>query len=167
MPFTPFHLALPLLLYSILQFTEIRWDKITWISIFIGSILPDLQGFYAIFFDHTVPLHGFSHTFIGSIVYSGIYVIVIGLLKKYGDDIKFSFKMQFITIECSILFFHILPDALIYPDLNFLWPIANVSIVAYSYNTVTNVLIVLFLISIALLIIKYIIFNVKSNIQKA
>ncbi len=152
MPFTIFHLGGPIFLASLVYLFKPQieiWRKniLVWISIFLGSILPDLQGAASIFIDPSIQLHGFSHTVIGAITYSlgfGFittcsYLFFVKInsnitMPIYGnkEDLHTLFRIYFQTsLLCatSIIIFHLLPDSMIYPEIKLFWPISDYSVI--------------------------------------
>ena len=74
MPFTLFHLGLATLIQSLFIFLDP-------ISLVIGSVLPDGEGFLFLFFpDLGVPLHGRWHSIIGAFVLA----FIIGTIAFFG-----------------------------------------------------------------------------------
>ncbi len=144
MPFTPFHLALPFAIYTFLtiinKFTRsTNISKYSVFSLFFGSVAPDIQGFISIFFNDNISLHGFSHTILGGFTYSLIYGALLLSIRKYLD---IRIQKQMVIIFFSIIFFHIVPDSFIYPEMQVFWPIKTGSIGNHNnYSVVTDILI--------------------------
>lgn len=63
MPFTPFHFGIALLLFAVMPFLDP-------LALFVGSVIPDIEGITAIFiFPYWgLPWHGPLHSFLGVIV---------------------------------------------------------------------------------------------------
>lgn len=178
MPFTLYHLGGPVLLLgiSVWKFKggmDDFWEntRVFWLLIFTGSVIPDLQGFYSVFFDSSVKLHGFSHTLVGSLVYAIGVTILFEMFKfimlsydtknHWLDKYKLNFFTSsiprvFITVWLSILFLHLLPDVFIYNDMQIFWPLSTVTYGELStYSTVASLLAYCFVIGAVLLIFKY------------
>ena len=187
MPFTPYHLGGPVLMLGIalLRFKgemDDFWERsrIYWLLIFTGSVIPDLQGFYSIFFDQSVKLHGFSHTLVGSIAYAAIITILFQLFKYimlsyntknyYLDKYKLNFYTSsiprvFIAIWISILLLHLLPDVVIYEDMQIFWPFSEVSYGnRANYSAVASFLAYCFAIGTVLLVFKYFRLQTSKNL---
>ena len=158
------------------------WEntRIFWLLIFTGSVLPDLQGFYSLFFNPSVKLHGFSHTIVGSLAYALGVTILFELFKflmlsyntknhwlnKYKlNFFTSSIPKVFITIWLSIVLLHLLPDVFIYNDMQIFWPLSTVSYgVMSTYSTVASLLTYCFLIGATLLIFKYFRLQTSKNL---
>ena len=159
MPFTIFHLGPPFLLASLVYLFNPRpqyWKRniIPWLSIICGAVIPDLQGFMSIFFDSSLPLHGFSHTIVGAFTYSIIFSSVITFmyisfarmdteltLSIYGNQIdrKIIFRIfgqAAFWCTISILFFHLLPDMIMHSDIEIFWPISDFTLVDPEYSEI-------------------------------
>lgn len=63
MPFTPFHFGIALFLFAIMPFLDP-------FALFIGSVIPDIEGITALFiFPYSgLSLHGPLHSFLGALV---------------------------------------------------------------------------------------------------
>lgn len=124
MPFTPFHfgpsscVALPLKRY--IDFP---------VFVFV-NVIVDLEPLAVMLFGLNYPLHGYCHTFlIGSLV--GILWAVVaysgkGILQKLMRLLHLSYKANFTKMLFSAvlgIWFHILLDALIYPDIRPFYPL--------------------------------------------
>jgi hypothetical protein len=179
MPFTPFHLGGPVLLLGITVWLsrgnmDDFWKNtgIYWVLIFLGSVIPDVQGFYSVFFDRSVELHGFSHTIVGSLVYAVVLTLIFQLIKlimlHYNTKEYWlnKYRLNFYTSSITIVFFvlcfsiialHLIPDVFIYDDMQMLWPFSTVSIgVMSNYSIVAFYLAIAFLIGATLLLLKLI-----------
>ena len=127
-PFTPFHLGVSILFIAIFPFLDP-------IALFVGSIIPDIEGISAIFLfpESNLPLHGPFHSFTGSIILGTIIAIGSWGLNKILANKSFNSPLAFIfrpySFSQSLLssflgtFSHILLDAIIYPEMDLLYPL--------------------------------------------
>ncbi len=155
MPFTPLHLSLPLFIYAITNTTKQhnKINKITWLSITIGSIAPDIQAFLSLF-TPKIKMHGFSHTIIGAVTYSLVYYAILLIFLKKRPINNLNPEKQALLFLLSIIFFHLLPDAIIYSDMHVFWPISNKSYASpQNYYYVSKVLIFIALFSLIVIIL--------------
>ncbi|MFX0208719.1 MAG: hypothetical protein ACFFDT_22245, partial [Candidatus Hodarchaeota archaeon] len=121
MPFTPFHFGIALLLFSVMPFLDP-------LALFVGSVVPDIEGITAIFIfpDSGLPLHGPLHSFFGAVVL-GILTGVVSyfVLTKIGISETLNNILSInITLKKSILsaflgtFSHTILDAPLYNDMD-------------------------------------------------
>ncbi len=117
MPFTPFHFGFAVFLYSIFPFLDP-------IALLIGCVIVDFEPlFYLIF--NVGELHGIIHSFLGIIIFL-IPVTLISWLFfrwfKLEQYIK-PFSPYFSLLSSFLgIFSHIFFDAIIYPEMMFLFP---------------------------------------------
>ncbi|KKL03593.1 hypothetical protein LCGC14_2624620 [marine sediment metagenome] len=97
--------------------------------LYIGCVIPDLQGVYSIFIDRSVALHGFSHTLVGALVYTLIMWGALFLIKytPSTEYLEFQPAKHFILLLLAIVIFHFLPDIFIWADMNIFWPFGSYS----------------------------------------
>lgn len=156
MPFTIFHLGPMFLFLTIIhllkpQIKFWRENIIPIISLCLGTVIPDLQGFYSLFIDRKIPLHGFSHTLIGSIIYSFGFAAILGgiiyiitnynllELKKELTNFK-QFKIKNLLLNSffwcfiGITIFHLLPDMVMHSDIAIFWPISDIRFAEPYYD---------------------------------
>jgi len=131
-PFTPFHFGPVLLVHGIVSLLRIQWireprNRLSILLLYVGSVIPDLQGLYSILFDSSVEFHGFSHTLVGALVYTTIICSVLSFIKysPITEYLEFQPAKHFTLLILAIIAFHFLPDILIWPDMNILWPVGN------------------------------------------
>lgn len=158
MPFTLFHLGPPVLLVALIYLVKDSkevWKRnmLLFISLFFASVIPDLQGFLHLYFDRNIPIHGFSHTLIGSIVYSVVYsalftLLIIFLRKKFLQ--VYNYLSTYITFPsdaglvsrafffcfASINIFHIFPDITMHYDIQFFYPFSNFTFIEPYYDPI-------------------------------
>ena len=120
MPFTPIHLGFAVFIVSIFVFMDP-------IALILGTILIDLEPIIHLIFG-VGQLHGKFHSFLGIIVLIiPISVISWGCYKLFKLDRfikKFSWTFSLISSFLG-LFSHIFFDAIIYPEMMFLYPFSN------------------------------------------
>lgn len=128
MPFTPFHFGISFLFIAIFPYLDI-------VALFIGSIIPDVEGISAIFLfpDSNLPLHGPLHSFTGSFIL-GVLIGICSwelnkiLSKKYVDSsLAFIFRPYsfFQSLVSSFIgtFSHVFLDAILYPEMDLFYPL--------------------------------------------
>ncbi|MFX1251564.1 MAG: DUF4184 family protein [Promethearchaeota archaeon] len=133
MPFTPFHWGITLLIYALLFFL----DPIT---LFLGSIAPDFEGFLARYLKLGTPNHGILHTLVGGLGEAALIFVISFLFWREIDKrldprlLKFLNRFHFppnpsiIALSALIgVFSNILVDAILYPDLYLFWPISEIN----------------------------------------
>ncbi|MFX0121244.1 MAG: hypothetical protein ACFE9A_17795 [Candidatus Hodarchaeota archaeon] len=131
MPFTQFHWGISLFIQSILFFLDP-------LALFIGSVLPDIEGITALFIlpGMGLPLHGPLHSFTGA--------AFLGLITGMGSwsffkyvfpfflkffQVKVPFNYPEYSLSNSLLsanigtFSHILLDAPLYNEMDLLYPL--------------------------------------------
>ncbi len=170
MPFTPFHWGLSLLIQACFMFLDP-------LALFIGSIIPDIEGITALFLfpELNLPLHGSFHSFFGAFLL-GILVGVgswfwFSYLLPYMIErfkIELSFLLPTFSLRCSLIsgfigtFSHILLDSFLYEDMNPWYPMTNIgnpllymieSSVIYAF-CILCFLVGIFVISIRMLLYK-------------
>lgn len=128
MPFTPFHFGFSFLFIAIFPYLDI-------IALFVGSIIPDVEGISAIFLfpNSNLPLHGPLHSFTGSFILG----VLIGISswglnkilakKNVGSSFDFIFREYsfFQSLISSFIgtFSHVFLDAILYPEMDLLYPL--------------------------------------------
>lgn len=158
MPFTLFHLGPVTLFFSLIY--VINSEKEYWVknyplflSITVGSVIPDVQGFFHLFFDRNIPIHGISHTIIGAVGISIIYSLLLSLTLILGKTIfptilllndenlnnyRILIMKLFIFCLIGIIIFHILPDITMHYDIEIFWPISDLKFISIYYNPDLN-----------------------------
>lgn len=131
MPFTPFHWGISILIQSLLLFLDP-------VALFIGSVIPDVEGITAWFIlpGMGLPLHGPLHSFPGAILLGLITGISSWLGFKYlfpliieQLQLNLPFTVPEFSLKCSLLsafigtFSHIILDAPLYGEMNLLFPL--------------------------------------------
>jgi membrane-bound metal-dependent hydrolase YbcI (DUF457 family) len=111
------------------------------LALFIGSIIPDIEGITALFIlpDLNLPLHGTFHSFLGAFLLSilvgvGSWICFTYLLPFIVEtlNIKLSFLLPTFSLRCSLIssfigtFSHIILDAFLYEDMNPWYPMTSV-----------------------------------------
>ncbi|MFX0064006.1 MAG: DUF4184 family protein [Candidatus Hermodarchaeota archaeon] len=133
MPFTPFHWGITLLLYALLFFLDP-------VSLFLGSTVPDFEGFLVRYLKFGTSNHGILHTLIGGLGESVLVFFISFLFWREIDKrldpqlLKFLNRFHFppnpsiIALSALIgVFSNVLIDAIIYPDLYLFWPISTIN----------------------------------------
>lgn len=121
MPFTPFHFGIALLLFAVMPFLDP-------LALFVGSVIPDIEGIAAIFiFPYAgLPLHGPLHSFLGAIVLGVITGGVSYIILQYSglhDTLAKTLSIH-VTLKKSMIsallgtFSHIIFDAPLYSEMN-------------------------------------------------
>lgn len=124
MPFTPFHWG-PALLTGLLLFQFLDFP-----SLIVSSVAPDVEGFYATFFNSSLPYHGLIHTYvvasiIGILVALAMYPLrgLTGkVMAKFGLNQTSTFKKILYTSLFGA-YSHIFLDSLLYPEMNPFYPL--------------------------------------------
>jgi len=124
MPLTPFH-----------------WGPSSWIGIiffkifdfptlFISSVIVDIEPIFVILFNLNYPLHGFFHSFLGGSILAILTAIIMYLLRNYIKQIMAVFKLKqdssFLKILWTSLFgvyFHLLLDSFMHTDMKPFYPL--------------------------------------------
>ena len=169
MPFTPYHLSLPLILYAIYRLVKLLVDfevpTISWLTITAGSVIADTQGIFYLL-TRIGSLHGFSHTLVGAMVYSLIYSMVLVFIDKLEMvELRLRpIKIQLFILFFSINLFHIIPDMLIYSGLHIFWPFADNSYGDISrYSIIAGIMANIFLVAVLLLMLTLIVNKIKDR----
>ncbi|MFX0124378.1 MAG: hypothetical protein ACFFAE_12120 [Candidatus Hodarchaeota archaeon] len=131
MPFTPFHWGISIFIQGLLIFLDP-------VALFVGSIIPDIEGITAWFIlpGMGLPLHGPLHSFTGALflgLLTGItswasfrYVLPY-LVEQFQLNLPFSLPEY--SLRCSLLsaflgtFSHILLDAPLYSEMDLIYPL--------------------------------------------
>lgn len=173
MPFTPFHWGMSILIMSLLLFLDPG-------ALFIGSIIPDIEGITAWFIlpGMGLPLHGPLHSFTGAIFLGIITGIFSWLSFKYIFPfliIKFKVELPVTiprySLKCSLLsafigtFSHILLDSPLYEEMDLVYPfgIGNPLFGFVHSSLIYFFCIICFFIGISILIIRLMGINVKNK----
>lgn len=173
MPLTPFHIGPPVLLLSVIYLKEghkiVKPKYLIWlIGCSIGALIPDLQGFYSIFFNRDVSLHGFSHTLLGAFLYSGLGLVLLWSIFMVAFRYRIDLVQGYFAIFLGILLFHLLPDMLIWSDMNIFWPFFNYSPgIESRYGLVTIILIFQFVLGFVLGFIGLILHPIRLELMDA
>ncbi len=109
MPLTPFHLG-PALFFGIVLGLNLP-------TILISSIILDLEPFFIIIFKADKPLHGFSHTFLGS---SLVAILLSALMKSIFKNERFN---KILISSLLGVYLHIIFDSPLYADIKPFYPI--------------------------------------------
>ena len=129
MPFTPFHWGISIFIQGILIFLDP-------LALFIGSVIPDIEGITALFIlpGRGLPLHGPLHSFLGAFFLTLLTGISSWLCFRYVlPQIVLKFQLNFslpeYSLKCSLLsaflgtFSHIILDAPLYSDMDLWYPL--------------------------------------------
>lgn len=158
MPFTIYHFGPAIFVFSLFPFLDP-------IALLIGSIIPDIEGFFALYIlpQSGLPLHGPFHSFIGA--------IILGSLTGFSSFLLWTFisKVKWITISPSSISFpkslmtaligtfsHILLDSFLYLEMNPFFPVeGNPFLDMIPENTIILLCIFSFLLGILILLIRF------------
>lgn len=160
MPFTPFHFGIALLLFAIMPFLDP-------VSLFVGSVIPDIEGITALFIlpNLGLPLHGPLHSFLGAIVLGVITGGTCYLILQYSGlhDIMNKTLPTSITLKKSIIsallgtFSHIILDAPLYEEMNPFFPFTgNPYLGIIPSSDVYLICIISYILGGLIMLIKYI-----------
>ena len=131
MPFTPFHWGISLFIQALLIFLDP-------FALFIGSVIPDIEGITALFILPGIglPLHGPLHSFTGAFALALLTGISSWFCFRYVFpylveklQLNLSFSLPKYSLRCSILsaglgtFSHIILDAPLYSEMDLLFPL--------------------------------------------
>jgi membrane-bound metal-dependent hydrolase YbcI (DUF457 family) len=126
------------------------------LAVLWSAVIPDLQGIYSVFIDSSVPLHGFSHTLPGSVVYALLSIPVFVMVFRM-IEVPITARLvgrTALVLLLGILLFHIIPDMFIWSDMRPLWPLSDVSYGLESrYRDISNWMGLSFLVGSILLIV--------------
>jgi len=124
MPFTPFHFG-PALFFGLLLFAFIDFP-----TFLIANVIVDLEPLLVVFLGLNYPLYGFFHSFAGGTIIAIILVFLMFRLSSITRKV-----MKFLRLEQEVLlkrvmttslagvYFHILLDSPLYPDIKPLYPL--------------------------------------------
>ncbi|MHA2307595.1 MAG: DUF4184 family protein, partial [Candidatus Hodarchaeales archaeon] len=133
MPFTPFHWGVSLFIQACFLFLDP-------FALFIGSIIPDMEGITSLFLfpELDLPLHGPLHSLLGASILGSIVGLCSWFCFKYLFPkiieicgIEISFSLPIYSLKISLLssfigtFSHVLLDAPLYYDMNPWYPITT------------------------------------------
>jgi membrane-bound metal-dependent hydrolase YbcI (DUF457 family) len=124
MPFTPYHLG-PALLIGVLFIPFCDFS-----TIFIASVILDLEPLAILLLNLPLPLHGFFHTYVGATIIAGILAFSIWPFRNYLNAIVSLFGIHQVStlrtiIPASIIgtYTHIFLDSFVYAEMNPLYPL--------------------------------------------
>ncbi len=131
LPFTPFHWGISILIQALLIFLDP-------IALFVGSVIPDIEGITAWFIlpGMGLPLHGPLHSFTGALFLGLLTGISSWFCFKYlfpqlieQFQLNLPFSLPEYSLGCSLLsaflgtFSHIILDAPLYSEMDLLYPL--------------------------------------------
>ena len=156
MPFTPYHIG-PHLLLGLVLIGVI--DIPTFI---LANVAVDLEPLFVMMGYIDGPLHGLSHTFIGSLglglVLGVISIPLIPLYKSIFERLKLPYNTTKLTIVISAIlgcWFHVITDAPIYSDIEPFYPLFDNPVKeSLSYHFVAKFCLACFPLAFILLIIR-------------
>lgn len=124
MPFTPFHLG-PALFFGLLLFGFIDLP-----SFLIANVIVDLEPLLVVFLGLDYPLHGFFHSFAGGTIIAIILAFLMFRLSSVTKKAMKFFRLEqevtlkrVMTASLAGVYFHILLDSPLYPDIKPLYPL--------------------------------------------
>lgn len=161
LPFTPYHFG-PALLLGILFFPYVDF-----FSIFLSSVIVDIEPFIILVFGLRLPLHGFFHSFLGGGILVFFSVVLTYSLKPFLNRFLQFFKVYQETnfrkvVSTSFLgvFIHIILDAFLYNEMNPFYPfIGNPFLSFLDYFTVYQICIWSFFIGLSIYLYNFVIKN--------
>lgn len=126
MPFTPYHLGpsswIGLILFKTFDFP----------TLFISSVIIDIEPLCVLLFNLDYPLHGFFHSFLGGSTLAILTAISLYFLKDFIQQIMSMLKLKQDSSFKKILwtsffgvYFHIVLDAPLYADIKPFYPFQN------------------------------------------
>ncbi|MHA2246737.1 MAG: hypothetical protein ACXADY_17470 [Candidatus Hodarchaeales archaeon] len=165
MPFTPFHWGISILIQSLLLFLDP-------VALFIGSIIPDIEGITAWFIlpGMGLPLHGPLHSFTGTVFLGLITGISSLLCFKYlfpliieQLQLNLLFSVPEYSLRCSLFsafignFSHIILDAALYNEMDLLYPlgIGNPWYGILSSSMIYSICVISFFLGISILTFRF------------
>lgn len=175
MPFTLFHIGVAFLIQSL----SLILDPI---GLFVGSVLPDIEGFLSIVLpDSGIPLHGRLHSIIGALVLAVIIGCSSFILHKVGRKYlkpylkpripsylnipKYTLPVCIISALAGTLS-HVFLDALLYEDMElFYWlPINGNPLAGFiSWEIVYFFCIICFIVGAGILVGRYRVFMEENS----
>jgi len=163
MPFTPYHWGpsswLGLFLLKIFDFP----------TLFVASVIIDIEPFCVFVFNAPWKLHGFLHSFLGGSIVAALLAIIIYFLRSPIKKIMVVFKLSQDSSFKRILwtsffgvYFHILLDAPLYTDIKPFYPFdGNPLLGLFSSQQVYFFCSISFLIGIVFYLIRLVILKRK------
>ncbi len=125
MPFTPFHFGAHACAVLPLQ------RKLDIPAFMLSNVIIDIEPLLVIFFNLNYPLHGYVHTFIGSIIIGSLWGCIVYVSRKPLSKVMNFLKLSYVpSIRISILSgalggcLHVLFDAPIYADIKPFYPLS-------------------------------------------
>ena len=124
MPFTPFHWG-PGLLFGLLLLGYMDLP-----TLFVSSVIVDVEPLLVLTLNLQYPLHGYLHTFLAGTILA--FVLALAMIKIRGrlqplmSFLKLPQKTSFKRIVLASLFgiyLHILLDSPLYPDIRPFYPL--------------------------------------------
>lgn len=131
MPFTPFHWGFSIFIQALLLFLDP-------IALFVGSVIPDIEGITAWFILPWMglPLHGPLHSFTGALFLGLLTGISSWFCYRYvfpqlveRFQLNLPFYLPEYSLRCSLLsaflgtFSHIILDAPLYAEIDLIYPL--------------------------------------------
>ena len=124
MPFTPFHFG-PALFFGLLLFAFIDFP-----TFLIANVIVDLEPLLVVFLGLNYPLHGFFHSFAGGTIIAIILVFLMFRLSSITRKVMKFLRLEqevslkrVMTTSLAGVYFHILLDSPLYPDIKPLYPL--------------------------------------------
>jgi hypothetical protein len=124
MPFTPFHLG-PALFFGLLLFAFIDFP-----TFLVANVIVDLEPLLVVFLGLDYPLHGFFHSFAGGTIIAIILAFLMFRLNSVTKKAMKFFRLEqevtlkrVMTASLAGVYFHILLDSPLYPDIKPLYPL--------------------------------------------
>ena len=124
MPYTPFHWG-PGLLFGLLLLGYVDLP-----TLFVSSVIVDVEPFLVLTLNLDYPLHGYLHTFLGGTIVAFLLALAMsrvrGALTPLTSFLRLKQKTSFKSIILASLFgvyLHILLDSPLYPDIKPFFPL--------------------------------------------
>jgi len=127
MPFTPFHWG-PVLLIGLLLFSVFDMP-----SLLVSSVIPDVEPFYALTFQPSLPFHGFFHSYLGASILGVLVAVVLYPLRGVSNRIMAAFRLphkssSFRRLLLTSLFgvySHVFLDSFLYEEMRPFFPLES------------------------------------------
>ncbi|TXT57046.1 MAG: conserved membrane protein of unknown function [Candidatus Thorarchaeota archaeon] len=168
MPFTPYHFGPALLLGMVfLPFTSL-------FALLIGSVIIDLEPLIVLFFNLSLPLHGFFHSYLGATIAALLLSPTMIFLKKHLSFIFEIFRIKDSSSRLSIIvscfigtYSHVFLDSFLYIEMSPLIPLLGNPFVGLTNPLfVYGVCVICGLVGVFLFIIRLIFPTQEPEIQQ-
>ena len=100
-------------------------------SLLVSSVIPDVEPFYALTFQPSMPLHGFFHSYLGASILGVLVAVVLYPLRSVSNRMMAAFRLpqkpaSFKKVLLTSLFgvySHVFLDSFLYVEMSPFYPL--------------------------------------------